>query len=166
MSHSIPSAVVYNKRKIKVLADILNGFEKVVRVGEIIKHSDLATRSSSVLLQKLLLSPNSTPAGRYSHILTDSLMNYLLTRNRFPFEDLEKLIKHFRVIFDEKQAKNDGIIKPRPGIDPEYDQALSDISKTTKDLENHLSDMKRLTGISGMTFAIWIISFVRSLYIL
>jgi hypothetical protein len=43
---------------------------------------------------------------------------------KFPSEEMDKLLRYFRTIFDERQAKKDGNIRPRQGVDAEYDQGI------------------------------------------
>ena len=81
----------YNARKIRDFAEVLTGFETALRVVQVFENAHF----ESTLLKKLLTDPK---AG-----------------GKFPFTDISKLLKHFREIFDEKQAKKDGNIRPRLG---------------------------------------------------
>lgn len=40
----------------------------------------------------------------------------------FPLSTLQALLTHFRSVFDEKQAKADGDIKPKKGVNVDYDR--------------------------------------------
>lgn len=122
---------IYNTRKIRDFADVLTGFEVVLQVAKKFENKKL----SSVLLQKTMNSKN-------------------LEENpgRFPLEEMAKLLKFYREIFDEKQAKKEGNIRPRPGVDAEYDQAKEDIRQAQLDLEQYLRDMKRKTGINDLKY--------------
>lgn len=81
----------YNARKIRDFAEVLTGFETALRVIQAFESSNF----QSTLLKRVLTEPK---AG-----------------GKFPFTDISKLLKHFREIFDEKQAKKDGNIRPRLG---------------------------------------------------
>ena len=88
----------YNARKICDFAEVLTGFETALRVIQAFESSNF----QSTLLKRVLSEPK---AG-----------------GKFPFTYISKLLKHFREIFDEKQAKKDGNIRPRLGyLDRSYD---------------------------------------------
>ena len=65
---------------------------------------------------------------------------------------MRELLKHFREVFDEKQAHKDGKVKPRPGIDESYDRAKEDIEIINNELQDHLRQMKKETGIANLCF--------------
>ena len=117
----------YNARKIKEFGSVLEGFEKVVKVLEVFSSCSI----QSSLLRRAL----------HNEIKGESAV-----------DALKNLLVHFRTIFDEKQAKKDGTIKPKPGVDPEYDQAKADIASLGKELESYLVEMKKLTGISSLVY--------------
>ncbi len=48
--------------------------------------------------------------------------------------------------FDHKKAREEGIIKPSQGMDPEYDEAVSDIKKIEKQLGQYLETQKDALG--------------------
>ncbi len=121
----------YNTRKIRDFADILTGFETVLRVGKLFEKLPV----TASLLRITLKSRDSGNA-----------------MGRFPLAEMEKLLRHFREIFDEKQAKKDGNIRPRQGIDPEYDQAKGEVAACEAELEQYLREMKRQTGISDLKY--------------
>lgn len=120
----------YNKRKIKDFADILTGFESVLKVAALFENSNV----TSTVLKKVVKSTNNSATGK------------------FPQEKMDKLLRYFRTIFDEKQAKKDGFIVPRKGVDQNYDQAKIDISDTEKKLEDYLKAMKAKTHINDLKY--------------
>jgi DNA mismatch repair protein MSH6 len=120
----------YNSRKIKDFSDILTGFEAVLKVAAIFEDADV----TSNVLKRIVKSPKSCPIGK------------------FPKEEMSKLLQYFRTIFDEKQAKRDGNIRPRPGVAPDYDQAKADIADTERSLENYLKDLKVKTKINDLKY--------------
>jgi DNA mismatch repair protein MSH6 len=119
---------VYNSKKIKSFGAILEGFENVLKVIQVYEKSKVV----SPLLVRLVKS--NSDGGR------------------FPMKEISQLLSHFRSIFDEKQAKRDGTIKPKPGADPEYDQAKEDVAKIESELEVYLRDQKKSTGINDLKF--------------
>ena len=74
----------YNVRKIKDFADVLGGFEMVVKVGALFEKLSL----SCPLLKLALGTPQQG--------------------GKFPRQEIRELLAHFREIFDEKQAKKEG----------------------------------------------------------
>ena len=121
---------IYNSRKIRDFSDVLTGFESVLKLGAVFENSTV----TSLVLKRIVKSPKTTASGK------------------FPVEDMDKLLRYFRTIFDEKEAKRDGYIKPRPGVDPDYDQAKYDIKETEINLENYLKEMKIKTKISDLKY--------------
>ena len=114
---------VYNAAKIRTLADVLNGFEVVLKANQAMRSG----ADASALLASIVLE-------------------------RFPAQQMQVLLKLFRELFDEKQAKKDGIIKPRPGVDQEFDAAKEEVAALEKELEEHLRQMKKETGISDLKY--------------
>lgn len=91
---------IYNSRKIKDFIDILSGFEILLKIENIFAK----TSPKSILLQKIVKDK------AYSQNQGTSQ-----SQGRFPAAEMSKLLKFFRDIFDEKQAKANGFIKPKPG---------------------------------------------------
>ena len=119
---------VYNARKIKDFSDVLAGFETVLAA---VGRFDAAAVVSPVL-RRLVATP--THGGL------------------FPRDAVAQLLQHFRTIFDEKQAKQDGNIKPKAGVDAEYDRAKATIGEIERALDEHLREMKRATGIQDIKY--------------
>ena len=118
----------YNVRKIKDFADVLGGFEMVVKVGALFEKLSL----SCPLLKLALGTPQQG--------------------GKFPRQEIRELLAHFREIFDEKQAKKEGNIRPRPGIDSDFDDAKEDIARIESEFEQYLRQMKKETGISDLKY--------------
>jgi DNA mismatch repair protein MSH6 len=121
-------APVYTAKKIRDFADILCGFEKLLKIGDIFKGTSL----NSDLLKKILKPTEE--------------------QGKFPFTEMSKILHHFREIFDEKQAKKDGFIRPKPGVNSDYDDAKQDVARLEGTFETYLRDMKKLTGISDLNY--------------
>jgi len=118
----------YNTRKIRDFADVLSGFETLLKVHGLFKHCTI----TSPLLQLALHDP--TKGGK------------------FPQQELHTLLAHFRTIFDEKQAKKDGNIQPKVGMNQAYDSAKADIATIEADLETYLREMKKAIGVSDLKY--------------
>ena len=65
---------------------------------------------------------------------------------------LKMLLMNCREIFDEKAAKREGTITPKPGVNQEYDQGKANLEDLTHQLESHLRDLKKETGITSLVF--------------
>jgi hypothetical protein len=89
---------VYNARKIRDFSDILSGFEKLSKISDIFENSPVLSPLLVRAVKSNTPSQSTTSAGY------------------FPSADMKKLLAYFRGVFDEKQAKRDGTIKPKPGI--------------------------------------------------
>ena len=130
---------IYNGRKIRDFIDVLKGFETLLQLDKLFGEAAI----ESALLSRILRPP--LQAGQTGTAAA-------LSGGRFPFVDMKRLLKHFREIFDEAQAKRDGTIKPHRGLNSEYDQAMSDAKDIERWFENYLRDMKRETGISDLNY--------------
>lgn len=119
---------IYNGRKIRDFVDLIGGLETLLRLEEIFGAVEL----ESPYLRNVV---KSTTCG-----------------GKFPFADMKIILKYFREIFDENQAKRDGTIKPRPGLNEEYDKALSDSKDIEKNLDNYLKEQRKATGISELSY--------------
>ena len=133
-SHPDSRAVMFetkthNIRKVKDFGATLEGFEKVLKIHNVFVNSNI---EDSGLLRMLVKSPSEG--------------------GKFPFQEMNDLLKRFRELFDYKEAVKEGIISPRQGIDNDYDQAKEDINSTNAALEEHLRAMKRKTGISDLKY--------------
>jgi DNA mismatch repair protein MSH6 len=73
---------IYSSRKIKDFIDVLAGFETILKVDAIFQQ----VRPSSVLLQRVTQTKENSNVGR------------------FPAEEVRRLIRYYREIFDEKQV--------------------------------------------------------------
>lgn len=116
---------IYNTRKINDFAEILRGFDIIINVAEIFE--DHSFRSP---LLKMILS----------------------SAGKFPLEEMRTTLAFFRQIFDEKQAKKDGYIRPLPGVDSQYDEAVAEVADIERSFEEYLKEQKRATGLSELCY--------------
>jgi DNA mismatch repair protein MSH6 len=130
-------ASTYTIRKIKDFADVLSGFEVILSIIDVFIKFPLKTS----LLNYTLHPTTSSAAATGSNPAFS-----------FPYRELKETLSYFRTIFDEKQAKKDGNIKPKPGINHDYDQAMESIHDIIVELDSYLKEMKKQTGISDMTY--------------
>ena len=132
---------IYTMRKIRDFAEILTGFEKVVTIMECFQTISLQSPILRFALQEASSSSSSSSSS-----LTAATASY------FPLQEIKSSLQYFRTIFDEKQAKKDGNIKPRPGINADYDQAIQEMESIRQGFEQYLKEMKRITGISDLHY--------------
>ena len=57
-----------------------------------------------------------------------------------------KLYCVFQKAFDHSKARSEGTIRPRAGMDPEYDQAVNDIQRAKQALDDYLDRQKKRLG--------------------
>lgn len=117
---------IYNTRKIKDFAEILRGLDIILGVTQLFEDHSFQSQ-----LLKVILSP----AGK-----------------KFPLEEMKSTLSFFRQIFDEKQAKKDGYIRPLPGVDSQYDEAVSEVADIERSFEEYLKEQKRVTGLSELCY--------------
>lgn len=55
-------------------------------------------------------------------------------------------------MFDERAAKKEGTITPKPGVNELYDQGIADVNSAIGSLESHLRDLKKSTGMNQLVF--------------
>lgn len=84
----------YNARKIRDFADVLSGFESVLKIATVFEGVDV----TSVLLRRLVLPKEAVQIGPDGRALPVS------KGGRFPVDEMRSLLTHYRQIFDEKQV--------------------------------------------------------------
>ncbi|RMX47670.1 hypothetical protein pdam_00013626 [Pocillopora damicornis] len=114
-NHPANRAILYNedtysKRKINDFLTILEGFDKATEITAMFK--DHASSFSSKLLTQVVTEQDIT-AGQSK------------VSGQFP--KLHDLLHAFKHSFDHNKARNEGVILPKAGVDPDYDQAIADI---------------------------------------
>jgi DNA mismatch repair protein MSH6 len=131
LSHPDSRAILYenqtyNTRKIKDFAEILRGFDLLVAVVELFENSSF----QSPLLRMTLSG----------------------SQGKFPLQEIKRSLSFFRQLFDEKQAKKDGFIRPLAGVDSQYDEALSEVADIERSFEEYLKEQKRATGLTELCY--------------
>jgi DNA mismatch repair protein MSH6 len=133
----------YNSRKIRDFMDLLAGFDILVKACDVLGPAVLEQAHSPLL--RMAIAPITSPAG-------GKRTSTQQAHGKFPLEEIKNLLSFFRDMFDEKQAKRDGFIRPRPGKDEDYDQAKADVSELEKCFVEYLKEQKRESGISDLTY--------------
>eukprot|EP01038_Epipyxis_sp_PR26KG_P007516 gene7516-10239_t len=124
-------AIQYSKRKIRDFADVLSGFESIVKIGKLFENINVDSKLLKICVKSL--SNNNI-------------------KGKLPLQKMSELLQYYRTIFDEKQAKQDGFIRPRQGIDQEYDKAKAKVMEIESDFEQYLKNVKKQTGINELKY--------------
>ncbi|KAF4549637.1 MutS domain V-containing protein 1 [Elsinoe fawcettii] len=66
--------------------------------------------------------------------------------------DLAGALKHWKDAFDRKQAKEDGLLVPEPGVEEDFDQSGDNIEDTTRQLNVLLKHWQKQLGSSSIKF--------------
>ncbi|EDV19356.1 uncharacterized protein TRIADDRAFT_33687, partial [Trichoplax adhaerens] len=114
----------YSKRKILEFISVINGFKTLLQSIESLQ-TNRDKMKSRLLLQ----------------IITYTGENFSGIKGKFP--QLLEYIQFFQKAFDHEQAKKDGKIIPKPGADPEYDDAIQSIAEIKQELEHYLDSQKK-----------------------
>ncbi|EFN63608.1 Probable DNA mismatch repair protein Msh6 [Camponotus floridanus] len=59
------------------------------------------------------------------------------------FPQLREILDYFKTAFDHEEAKKQGCIVPKKGVDAEYDLVLAELAKNKKDLDKYLEKQKQ-----------------------
>ncbi|KAL9963214.1 hypothetical protein ACROYT_G032392 [Oculina patagonica] len=133
-NHPASRAILYNedtysKRKINDFLTVLEGLNKATEVVALFKDQASSFRSK-------LLSQVVTEQGN----------------NVGQFPQLHDLLTTYKYAFDHNKARNEGVILPKPGVDPEYDRALADIQATRVWFDQYL---KKQCAALGCRVTYW-----------
>lgn len=122
--------VVYSKRKITDFLAALEGFKAMQEIVSIMSSATEEFRSK--LLRQVLVMKTDDGEGL--------------------FPDLSQELKRWDTAFDHQKARNTGVITPKAGFDPEYDQALSEIKDCERNLQEYLDRQKKRLGCRTLTY--------------
>ncbi|XP_071383497.1 DNA mismatch repair protein Msh6 [Centroberyx affinis] len=122
--------VTYSKRKI---ADFLSALEGFKTMQEII----------SVLAPVL---------GEFRSTLLHQVVNLKTNSKDGLFPDLSTELRRWETAFDHQKARTTGVITPKAGFDPEYDQALTEIKNCERELQEYLDRQKKRLGCKNMAY--------------
>ncbi|CAG09472.1 unnamed protein product, partial [Tetraodon nigroviridis] len=68
------------------------------------------------------------------------------------FPDLSVELRRWEKAFDHQKARNTGVITPKAGFDPEYDQALAGIRGREGELNDYLDRQRKRLGCRNMAY--------------
>eukprot|EP00079_Xenopus_tropicalis_P010511 XP_002935421.2 PREDICTED: DNA mismatch repair protein Msh6 [Xenopus tropicalis] len=123
--------IAYSKKKIADFLSALEGFKVMREVISILE--DAAANFKSSILKQIVSIKGKTPQGH--------------------FPDLSAELKRWDTSFDHEKARKTGVITPKVGFDPDYDEALKDIKTTEQDLNEYLDKQRK--RLSCKTVVYW-----------
>lgn len=122
--------IVYSKRKIADFLSALEGFKTMQEIVSIME-SVSAGFKSKLLQQVVILKTRS---------------------NKGLFPDLRPELNRWNTAFDHQKARTTGVITPKSGFDPEYDQALSGIKDCEGKLQEYLGRQRKRLGCKNLSY--------------
>ncbi|RXN01763.1 DNA mismatch repair protein Msh6 [Acipenser ruthenus] len=122
--------VTYSKRKIADFLSALEGFKVMLEVTRIMQPTVENFRSK--LLKQIVSLRGESDKGL--------------------FPDLSAELKRWETAFDHQKARSTGVITPKAGFDPEYDQALSEIKGTEHSLQEYLEKQRKRLGTKSIVY--------------
>ncbi|KAM7385751.1 hypothetical protein PAMP_001809 [Pampus punctatissimus] len=121
--------VTYSKRKIADFLSALEGFQTMQQIISVL--SPVSADFQSRLLSQVV-SLKSEKDGL--------------------FPDLSAELKRWETAFDHQKARTTGVITPKVGFDPEFDQALTGIKNCERELQDYLDRQKKRLGCKNMAY--------------
>lgn len=76
----------------------------------------------------------------------------LLRKIARSFPDMSEKLQFFADAFDPVKAKKESVITPRPGVDPEYDEAKEAIADITTELDTYLREQRKRLSAPEIVF--------------
>lgn len=122
--------VVYSKRKIADFLAALEGFKVMNEIVSIME--PVAEGFRSKLMRQVVLLKTENDDGL--------------------FPDLSPELKRWDTAFDHQKARTTGVITPKAGFDPEYDQALNGIKDCERGLQEYLDRQKKRLGCKNLSY--------------
>ncbi|KAI4812540.1 hypothetical protein KUCAC02_023919 [Chaenocephalus aceratus] len=121
--------VTYSKRKIADFLSVLEGFKTMQEIITVL--APVAGNSRSKLLHQVVSLKGDK----------DGL-----------FPNLSAELKRWDKAFDHNKARTTGVITPKAGFDPEFDEALSSIKDCERELQDYLDQQKKRVGCKNMSY--------------
>ncbi|XP_015439440.1 PREDICTED: DNA mismatch repair protein Msh6 [Dufourea novaeangliae] len=108
----------YSKRRISDFTTTLSSFEDVLKIVSLFEDF-----SCNLIARCVKLEPDGE------------------------FPSLRESLDYFKTAFDHDEAKKEGCIVPKKGVDPEYDSVLMELAEVKKDLERYLDKQRQHFGV-------------------
>lgn len=121
---------VYSKRKIADFLSTLEGFKTMQEIVSIME--SVSEKFQSKLLRQVVILKTRSDKGL--------------------FPDLGPELTRWDTAFDHQKARTTGVITPKAGFDPEYDQALNGIKECERNLQDYLGRQKKRLGCKNLSY--------------
>lgn len=121
---------VYSKRKIADFLSTLEGFNTMQEIVSIME--SVSEKFQSKLLRQVVILKTRSDKGL--------------------FPDLGPELTRWDTAFDHQKARTTGVITPKAGFDPEYDQALNGIKECERNLQDYLGRQKKRLGCKNLSY--------------
>ncbi|XP_036429508.1 DNA mismatch repair protein Msh6 [Colossoma macropomum] len=122
--------IVYSKRKIADFLSALEGFKAMREIVSLME--SVSDGFQSELLKQVVVLKTKSENGL--------------------FPDLTPELNRWDTAFDHQKARTTGVITPKAGFDPEYDQALSGIKDCERGLQDYLDRQKKRLGCKTLSY--------------
>lgn len=122
--------IVYSKRKIADFLSALEGFKSMQEIVSIME--SVSAEFKSKLLRQVVILKTRSDEGL--------------------FPDLRPELNRWDTAFDHHKARTTGVITPKAGFDPEYDQALNGIKDCERNLQDYLVRQKKRLGCKNLSY--------------
>ncbi|XP_031845386.1 DNA mismatch repair protein Msh6 isoform X2 [Nomia melanderi] len=109
---------IYSKKRIVDFITTLNSFEDVLRIVALFEDFN-----SCLVINCTKVEPDGE------------------------FPSLRETLDYFKTAFDHDEAKREGCIVPKKGVDEEYDSVLMELAEVKKDLERYLEKQRQHFGV-------------------
>lgn len=121
--------VTYSKRKITDFLSALEGFKTMQEIKSVL----------------------SAVSGGFRSTLLCQVVTVKHEKNGL-FPDLSDELQRWDTAFDHQKARSTGVITPKSGFDPEFDQALSGIKNCERELLDYLDRQKKRLGCRSLSY--------------
>lgn len=113
----------YNTRKIKDFVQLIEVMKQILKTIKSVSES-----FSSEILRSLFTVASLDASSSAT--------------NKLEFPDMTSVLDFFDHSFNHEVAIEQGIIMPKPGMDPELDKISMDLQNTQRNLENYLEEIR------------------------
>ncbi|XP_075060208.1 DNA mismatch repair protein Msh6 [Mixophyes fleayi] len=120
----------YSKKKIADFLSTLEGFKVMCEV--ITTMEDVVDDFKSSILKQVVALKDKNPKGY--------------------FPDLSAELKRWDTSFDHEKARKTGVITPKAGFDPDYDEALRDFKTAEQSLADYLEKQRKRLGCKSIVY--------------
>jgi DNA mismatch repair protein MSH6 len=81
-----------------------------------------------------------------------NVQSSLLRKIASKFPDMREPLGFFERAFDPSVAKREGTIKPKPGVDEEYDDAKRRVQEVKEELDRYLGTQRERLGCKDISY--------------